>query len=564
MKVTLSRKIPLEVFDAVTRMRISTPNPGLKFLCSIASENGGRISEEEIKNVLDLNTSSAKTLFRNGKMYGCWDSDGNLTDEGRMVKSTGEALLDERGDFRLWVLTDPTALFSPKLLHFDHLPEVPRDTKGKIMTKGENKTFLEIMKRRETHTSVVNKNRRFTLEWDSKSACKRSEKFSAGVDLIWAWSGDESIEFENHVSVEGKLKGVKQGSKDSLQGMKFPVDKPGDPDSMLTKWLSTGRFADGTWDSDIFALRRSFDSLDDEQKVRFTMNETLQGKEAGIDWERVVLTDVPLVAKDEREAKKWALFLLANSLSRYMRESDLSDELQGILFDGPFASINNLKGLHESIIKDVRNTASENRRAFWLAQASDDLNSSAMVTVAKSLKDRKENSLEFSNDEEYSNIIRELTSGMNGNIIRVLYCDQFIYSSTHYQKLKSIVHSMNDLDVQCGIDLLTVFDPFTKHERNHPDQAKQFLQEKSDDVNRKRDEIHECSSGSVTFQEEIWKEGLRPIHDRFLIFLTDKSEQRVWESNKGIVSNSEILSFHRRDLLDPMLQVWMNEVNKNE
>ena len=123
---------------------------------------------------------------------------------------------------------------------------------------------------------------------------------------------------------------------------------------------------------------------------------------------------------------------------------------------------------------------------------------------------------------------------------------------------------MSELDVQCGIDVLTVYAPFTKNERNRPEEAKQLLQEKSNDVDIKRNKIQESCGGTVTFQEELWRDGLIPIHDRFVIFQTDKSEQRVWEINKGLLSNSEILSFHRRDLFDDMLQVWMNEVKNNE
>ena len=562
MKVTLSRKVPLEVYDAVTRMRISTPNPGLQYLCSIASENGGKISEQDIKDQLDMDVSSAKMLHRNGRMYGCWDAEGNLTDEGKMVKSTGEALIDERGDFRLWLLSDPTQLFSPQLLHFEHLPEVPQDPKGK--PSRSNTPFQEIMKQKETHTSVVQENRRFILKWDGKSASKRSAKFSTGAELKWVWSGEESLESERSVLLEGEVCGLKGDKKHSLQGMKFSVDKPGDPDEMLSKWLSTGRFADGSWDSGLFSLRRSFDALEEEEKVRYTMNETLRGKEVGGDWEVVELSDVPLVAKDEREAKKWALFLLGNSLNRYMRSTDLSDELEGILSDGPFGSISDLSGLHKSITTDIRNTASENRRAFWLTQASDDLESSAHVTVEKSLKTKKENALEFSEDREPIQMMRAFTAGMNGKVNRVLYCDQFIDSKVARTGLNSFVLAMGELGIQCGIDVLTVFAPHTKERRETPDQAKQMLQEKSTEVEGKRKMIQASCGGTVTFQEELWRDGLYPVHDRFLIVQTDKGEQRSWSGMNGMISKQKILGFQKRDLLDEMLQEWMNEVVSDE
>jgi hypothetical protein len=560
MKVTLSRKTPLEVYDVVTRMRVSTSNPGLQYLCSIASKNGGKISEQDIRDQLDMDVSSAKMLHRNGRLFGCWDTEGNLTDEGKMVKATGEALIDERGDFRLWLLSDPTQLFSPQLLHFEHLPEVPPDTKGKPSRSGA--PFQEIMKQKETHTSVVQENKRFILKWDGKSASKHSAKFSTGAALKWVWSGEISLESERSVLVEGEICGLKGGKEYSLRGMKFPVGKSGDPNAMLSKWLSTGSFAGESWDSGNFALRRSFGALEEEEKVRYTMNKTLRGKEIGGDWEVVVLSDVPLVAKNERDAKKWALYLLENSLTRYMRTADLSDELEGVLSDSPFRSITNISNLHKSITADIRNTASENRRAFWLTQASDDLESSAHVTVAQSLKTKNENILEWEGGRTATQMMRAFTAGMNGKVSKILYCDQFIKNQEHATKLKSFVLAMDELGIQCGIDVLTVFAPNSK--KNTPEEARQMLQEKSSEVEKKREMIQASCGGTVTFQEELWREGLHPVHDRILIVQTDKGEQKTWGGKIGIISNQKIIRYSKTELLEEMLQEWINEVVGDE
>jgi hypothetical protein len=184
--------------------------------------------------------------------------------------------------------------------------------------------------------------------------------------------------------------------------------------------------------------------------------------------------------------------------------------------------------------------------------------------VAKSLKTKKENVLEFSEGRLPAQMMRAFTAGMNGKVNRVLYCDQFIDNRVARTRLNSFVLAMDELGIQCGIDVLTVFAPHTKDLRKTPEQAKQMLQEKSSAVEGKREMLQASCGGTVTFQEELWREGLYPVHDRFVVIQTDKGEQRSWGGNTGMISNQKILGFQKRELLDEMLQEWINEVVGNE
>ena len=107
--------------------------------------------------------------------------------------------------------------------------------------------------------------------------------------------------------------------------------------------LSSGDFAGSSWDIRNSGMRRPYDKLSHEERLRQTI-ESISLIDGDVkEWDSIEIKDLPLIAANENDATQWALFLLEKRNPGYWNSELTSRLLEDISNEDLFCTVSSSK-----------------------------------------------------------------------------------------------------------------------------------------------------------------------------------------------------------------------------
>lgn len=541
MDVRLTTKGQIEAHDLQTKFAVSSMAPGMKALCKFAVSNGNHIDAEGILEIgYASNKAAATNLIKAGYHYGLWDEHGVLTSEGLETANTGEVLSDEVGPLRVWSFDHETT--GTVFLHAERLGLLPQaDVDPK--SRKSPPTLHRLSKHQSSISVHSGDSRKWKIKYkDGESSWARPDKFCTPATLSWRWTYNNGWSVDETVALAGVIKGnSKSQSEDGIQVKKtFPQSGVLNPDSKIREWLSKGRFKNGPWDSSLGGICRPYSDLSDAEKSLQFTNETM--KDEIEDWDEIVLTELPLFAKNLEDASEWVLYLINEETPGYTTSDETERKMNDIL-ERPFMCRDK-----DKVQQRVRKKLDSQRgdpRLQKLLNAGDDMNSIALVPDWVLSQKRNENIAVHDGSDDFTEFVRQLTQNMTGKLTTITYVNNYLHNKRVRKRLAAFFSAVRDIEPDVKIVLLTSHYPYTKNHGNNEASEEEF-----------KSKIQNELEGDVLFMD-AGKYGddakqCQTAHDRVILLNTTK-EMWCWKvSTKGI---------HIKDT-SPCMKVTPNELEK--
>ena len=189
-----------------------------------------------------------------------------------------------------------------------------------------------------------------------------------------------------------------------------------DPDQKFREWLSSGEFASSPWDIEHSGMRRPYDKLSVEEKLRQTIDSISLTNEDIQDWDSIKIQDIPLIAANENDATQWALFLLEKRNFGYWNSEQTSRLLDDISREDLFCTVS--PSVTVSRVNMELERIKIGSRVSKLFNAGDDM-SSVFVIEEHVLKEIKEaNKAKYNSGDGFSNFFNRISDGISGQVTR--------------------------------------------------------------------------------------------------------------------------------------------------
>ncbi len=294
MRLTATRSVEVDCFDALAELAALEPRPALARLCQMATEADGRLAAEDVPRVLPgLGARAAANVVRHATTLGLCDRHGILTAAGRRCAETTLAPIPEAGVYGFAVVDDP--LLGHRVIAAtrrapDHTPGRGLDAiDPSSLPRGEHATL--------TDDATVRVDR---LLFNGPRPVVGG-RTRATAELQW------------HVTVgaaEGLwlVEGMLPDERGALDGRPRPHP-------VEDGWGAFAAFAEralapvGRWDATLRRLRVSLDALDADARATFACAIELTKPELPPlgEFATGTLEDVPLAARDRATADAWLL-----------------------------------------------------------------------------------------------------------------------------------------------------------------------------------------------------------------------------------------------------------------
>ena len=522
MHVSFESRIEVKVVDIVTKYTISSEHAHWGRLCSIVDSNSGVFDREQVAKTLTLPKANIQRLFDQGIAHNLWDRSGNLTPDGSAAASSRIIHSPESGALRLWLFEHPITGVVPLLVERNRTLPLPNKNKGG-QPKGVRKLLEKLCTMGRFTTLIPSKKGANQFQLMSNTLAKNwqaIDSFRTTLTLNWIWKHTSSgFELAPELNLSGDLAGCKRDKLHSIGNKSIPYVNTIDPDQKFREWLSSGEFASSPWDIEHSGMRRPYDKLSVEEKLRQTIDSISLTNEDIRDWDSIKIQDIPLIVANENDATQWALFLLEKRNLGYWNSEQTSRLLDDIAREDLFSTV------APSVIVSRVNKELERikigSRISKLFNAGDDM-SSVFVIEEHVLKEMKEaNKAQYKSGDGFSNFFNRISDGLSGQANEIWYVDRYTADRRARRELGNVVAALRSHFPSSAINLLTSSSQYRPKEIGDVDaQVAEFR--------KKLTEI--CDN--VRFMEQ---DGFGRPHHRYIVIKTNK-ETRWWVLNDGLLS----------------------------
>jgi len=533
MKVELKLKQELQVYDLVTTFAVSAPAPGLQRLCTFAREHGNQIQSSDLEGEFGLKPGAARNLFQNGIMTDVWDTEGRLTENGLHTIQTGEVMVKEVGAMRAWVFEHQAT--GPVLIHADRIDRLP---KGDAEPQSKHwPGIIDHLSGQPPTKSLLTANadnKRWALH--SKDSTNRNawasvEKYRTTAELSWTWTFDgASWKANETLALTCVLRGTNKNPGNDGKRVEGTFRSSGkmNPEDCVQKWLSTGDFADGRWDADLNALGRPLAKLTKEEQLSYTLNVKLDEGTEGWDGD-VVFSDIPLMARNIEDGSNWIHNLTLHQTSGYTTAEDIKRLQADLLQEPPFNHLD-VKQVQKRLDKHAEDGRLIPRLA-WLLTAGDDLGSMAFEPITGTGGTKQANMVEHNGSDDFVETVTGITSGVKGDVERVVIVDRYLQSSSSQRKVGAFHNALKACAPSVQLHLLTAHKPYTQGNEGAEAEFRSKL---------------EKVSSTVQFMEE---RAAKPPHDRYIIVESSK-ESHVWHVPNTLFQGTEKKAMYKTNRIN--------------
>ena len=525
MHVSFESKIEVKVIDIVTKYTISSEHAHWGRLCSIVEANSGVFDREQITKTLSLPRANIQRLFDQGVEHNLWDNGGNLTLDGSITASNRIIHSLESGALRLWLFEHPITGIVPILVERNRTLPLPKENKGG-QPKGVRNLLEKLCAQGRFSTLIPSKKGSNQFQLMGKNLDKNwqaIDSFSTTLTMNWTWKHTSSgFELSPELNLSGDIAGSKKDERQLIGNKLIPYENTIDPNQKFREWLSSGEFASSPWDIEHSGMRRPYDKLSVEEKLRQTI-ESISLMDGEIrDWDSIQIRDVPLIVANENDATQWALFLLEKRNPGYWNSEQTSRLLGDISSEDLFCTVSS-----SEIVNRVNKELEKIKigsRVSKLFNAGDDM-SSVFVIEEHVLKQMKEaNKAQYIAEEGFSKFLNRISDGIKGETREVWYVDRFTTDGRARRELAKFVTALRNHFSSSAINLLTSSSQYRPKEIEDVDACVTMFRNKLTEI---------CDN--VRFIEEG---GFGLTHHRYIVIKTNK-ETRWWVMDDGLLSALE-------------------------
>jgi len=522
MHVSFESKIEVKVIDIVTKYTISSEHAHWGRLCSIVEANSGVFDREQIAKTLSLPKANIQRLFDLGIEHNLWDKRGSLTLDGSTTASNRIIHSPESGALRLWLFEHPITGIVPILVERNRILPLSKENKGG-QPKGIRNLLEKLCAQGRFSTLIPSRQGGNEFQLISKNLGKNwqaIDSFSTTLTMNWTWKHSSSgFELSPELNLSGDIAGSKKDQRQSIGNKSIPYEDTIDPNQKFREWLSSGEFASSPWDIEHFGMRRPYDKLSVEEKLRQTIGSISLSEDDIEEWDTIEIRDVPLIAATENDATEWAGFLLEKRNPGYWTTECTERLLADIVGEKLFCTVE-----PDRIITKVNQDLAKIRigsRISKLFNAGDDM-SSVFVIEDHVLKQTKEaNKAQYIAENGYSKFLNRISDGIKGETREVWYVDRYTVSSNARKELSNFTTALREHFPSASVNLLTSHELYRPSEIEDVDACVALFRSKLTEI---------CDN--VRFMEE---NGFDCPHHRYIVIKTNK-ETRWWVMDDGLLS----------------------------
>jgi hypothetical protein len=528
MKISFKTETPIYVIDVVTNYSISSTDMAAQvYLCREASKNNNRLNIDQMLKDGWPKANVGRLKKTGEDKFNLWDSQGLLTEDGLQASEKGIVHVPENGRIRLWVINHPIAGIIP--IHATEESDLPSDRDSNNTDKTAGSCLQKIHQSNRFKTLLDSQQlspRWFELLANyQKRNWFSNQSFSTNAILTWNWRfEDGNFVVDDNFKIKGEIKGLSGSYNQEKKEFVSKVIEFGpinlgynnnsiNPQDKFREWLSKGEYSASPWDVKHGGMRRPFNMLTNDEKMRQTIHSINLVDDQISEWDSISIDDIPLITANENDATAWSHYLLKTLTPGYTSK-ELTDILLDDILNYPVFCTVNSSQIAERVAKDLEKQIGDPRMQKLLLTA-DDLDSS-FIKLTES-KVRRETGgvnldIETGKKRDYSELLVGMTANMKGNIQSLLFIDAHAYSREVPKSLAAIKSEMKKQFGNAKLNILT----------RHYNDTLETEREKSENREHLYEKLQE-SCDKIVFSDDGGSNGR--IHHRYVRILTNQEER---------------------------------------
>lgn len=359
--IKLRRKVKIQKFRALFDLGKQREKDIYIALLKLAEENNGIITPELIieKFFKGRPRELGIRIIQNCKIDGLFDEEGNISEEGREALIDNKVFLNENGAYEFWVTFDPL------------LPQIILDIKPISVYKKENEAVLKVIEEVPKWIKYL-ENKKVELLNKNKDVVKVNhflphiEKLRNNLNV----SIHFSIAPQDH-SDESKLVVTGDLRKNFSEIQQYSFEEV---------WSSLLGRESSSWDQEKSVLLCKFDEVKEtNSRINFSIDKTFPSPTI-LELEKfddVTVKNIPVKPVNEKEANKWANWILEQEIKDYIDEDSYLELCNNIamkpqLLDFEISFISQ-RELAKKFIKRESNGQLKFLEKYWFLQTPLDL-----------------------------------------------------------------------------------------------------------------------------------------------------------------------------------------------
>ena len=528
MKISFKTETPIYVIDVVTNYSISSTDMAAQvYLCREASKNNNRLNIDQMLKDGWPKANVGRLKKTGEDKFNLWDSQGLLTEDGLQASEKGIVHVPENGRIRLWVINHPIAGIIP--IHATEESDLPSDRDSNNTDKTAGSCLQKIHQSNRFKTLLDSQQlspRWFELLANyQKRNWFSNPSFSTNAILTWNWRfEDGNFVVDDNFKIKGEIKGLSGSYNQEKKEFVSKVIEFGpinlgynnnsiNPQDKFREWLSKGEYSASPWDVKHGGMRRPFNMLTNDEKMRQTIHSINLVDDQISEWDSISIDDIPLITANENDATAWSHYLLKTLTPGYTSK-ELTDILLDDILNYPVFCTVNSSQIAERVAKDLEKQIGDPRMQKLLLTA-DDLDSS-FIKLTES-KVRRETGgvnldIETGKKRDYSELLVGMTANMKGKIQSLLFIDAHAYSREVPKSLAAIKSEMKKQFGNAKLNILT----------RHYNDTLETEREKTENREHLYEKLQE-SCDKIVFSDDGGSNGR--IHHRYVRILTNQEER---------------------------------------
>lgn len=324
MTLSLTRTPGVHCFHVVGDVSFARRREDLRAIAMFAIERGDALTAEELHAALlpKLPLAASRRMLSLCESLGLVrrerDGKSKLTDEGRRTATEGTVFVPERGAWTVWLTDDPLVPVAERLLRVDPFKEPDANTEGKQKKESaKRREFVPLPAWVQEATVAVAGTPGWSKETDKAVRVNGFESEAEPADHLSSLRLTVSLAPGAAGSVELR------GTVDEVHRARAFAPPP--DMAFPTAWtLALGARAQD-WDGR--ALAASFDELSDTARENFlhTLEVTMPTRSEWGSLTAAPVRGVPVRARTERDAQRWAEWIVTNGITTYAPSSRYRD-----------------------------------------------------------------------------------------------------------------------------------------------------------------------------------------------------------------------------------------------
>ena len=528
MKISFKTETPIYVIDVVTNYSISSTDMAAQvYLCREASKNNNRLNTDQMLKDGWPKANVGRLKKTGEDKFNLWDSQGLLTEDGLQASEKGIVHVPENGRIRLWVINHPIAGIIP--IHATEESDLPSDQDSNNKDKTAGSCLQKIHQSNRFKTLLDSQ--QLSPRWFELLANYQKRNwfsnpiFSTNAILTWNWRfEDGNFVVDDNFKIKGEIKGLSGSYNQEKKEFVSKVIEFGpinlgynnnsiNPQDKFREWLSKGEYSASPWDVKHGGMRRPFNMLTNDEKMRQTIHSINLVDDQISEWDSISIDDIPLITANENDATAWSHYLLKTLTPGYTSK-ELTDILLDDILNYPVFCTVNSSQIAERVAKDLEKQIGDPRMQKLLLTA-DDLDSS-FIKLTES-KVRRETGgvnldIETGKKRDYSELLVGMTANMKGKIQSLLFIDAHAYSREVPKSLAAIKSEMKKQFGNAKLNILT----------RHYNDTLETEREKSENREHLYEKLQE-SCDKIVFSDDGGSNGR--IHHRYVRILTNQEER---------------------------------------